>query len=167
VIAAPAAARIARAEVARMASGDDPLFAPWRDAAIGDPVLVHDLLRQPSYWVVPVRVRDRVAGFVRVLLSGRVSATGTLYTDPARIASCPATVTGIEKEEAARRATERIHAASGEVAQEPVYVHDGAPGREAWLIEVVRENRPQRWVFVTPAFVYERPAGQTRDPQRE
>jgi len=47
----------------------------------------------------------------------------------------------------------------GEAAADPVFIHDGPVGKEAWLIEVMRDRVPIRWIFVTPAFIYERPAG--------
>jgi hypothetical protein len=32
-----------------------------------------------------------------------------------------------------------------------MYVHDGPPGREAWVIEVSRQGRATRWIFVRRA----------------
>jgi hypothetical protein len=68
-------------------------------------------------------------------------------------------VTRIDAGAAAAQAAGRVHGARGETAAAPVYVHDGPPGREAWLVEVSRGGRPTRWIFVTPGAVYERPAG--------
>jgi hypothetical protein len=145
----------------------DPLFAPWSDAFLGEPVLVRDLAKNPSYWIVPVMVQEKVIGFVRVLRTGQVGAVGAFYTDPSQIMSCPTVVTGIDAEEARQRAEEKIHSEKGEKASDPVLVHDGPPGREAWLVEVYKNGRPFRWIFVTPAFVYERPAGQQLDETLE
>ena len=167
MIAAKEATRIARLEANDIAQSGDSLFALWCNASIGEPVLVHDLQRRPLYWLVPVQLGDRVGGFVRVLSSGRVSATGALYADPTCLGTLPPTVTGIEKHEAARRAADRVRTDRGETAREPLFVSDGAPGREAWLVEVVEQDMPRRWIFVTPRFVYERPAGEVRDPARE
>ena len=145
----------------------DPLLAPWRAASLGQPVLVLDVWRRPSYWLVPVLLEGRAAGFVRVLEDGRVGAVGALYRDPTRLADSPAVVTGIDAPTAARRAVAHVWPEQGETAADPVFVHDGPPGREAWLIEVSRGGQAVRWVFVTPAFVYDRPAGQPRDEARE
>jgi len=60
-----------------------------------------------------------------------------------------------------------VRVESGDSALEPVYVHDGPYGREAWLVEVLRNGRPNRWIFVTPAFIYERTCGEMRDTTRE
>ncbi len=142
----------------------DPQFAAFVSASIGEPVLVHDLSGRPSYWLAPVRLQERVIGFVRVLLDGRVVAVGSLCRDPARLLQdCPEVVTGITEDEAARRAGAHRDAAAGEVARPPVNVHDGPPGREAWLVAVRVPNGPGRWIFVTRYGTYERPAGARRD----
>jgi hypothetical protein len=154
-------------ELRRIPLRGDPLFDPWLTASLGRPVLVRDLTRQPSYWVVPVVFGSRACGFIRVLGSGQISAFGAFYRDPGQLDGCPSTVTGIEADEAARRARARIGPEQGEVASDPVYVHDGPAGREAWLVEMLRGGIPSRWIFVTPAFTYERPAGQLRDQGRE
>ena len=145
----------------------DPLFTPWSDASVGDPVLVRDVFKNPSYWIVPVLIHERVAGFIRVLGTGKVAALGTFYQDPSEIRTCPTTVTGINSSEAKHKAMERIHPEKGETALDPLFVHDGPPGREAWLIEVTKEGKPSRWIFVTPAFIYERLAGELLDETLE
>ncbi|MDY7019160.1 MAG: hypothetical protein SU899_03700 [Chloroflexota bacterium] len=104
---------------------------------------------------------------MRVLETGRVAAIGAFYQDPRQIKFCPITVTGIAAEEAICRAEERIHPEQGEVASDPVFIHDGPQGREAWLIEVMKEGRSHRWIFVTQAFVYERLAGEQLDESLE
>ena len=141
----------------------DPLFAPWRSASLGEPVLVSDLWKQPTYWLVPVELGGRAIGYVRVLGTGRVGAMGVYYRNPAQLETAPATVTGIDSVEAARQAAIRIDPTRGETARPPIYVHDGPPGREAWLVEVVQDRRPVRWLFITQGGVYERPAGSTLD----
>jgi hypothetical protein len=145
----------------------DPMYDPWRDTSVGEPVLVKDVYTNPSYWIVPVLIQEKVAGFVRVLGTGRVAAIGTFYKDPKQIETCPDTVTSIYAGEATRRAEERIHTEQGEVPLDPVFVHDGPPGREAWLIEVLKDGKPSRWIFVTPAFIYERVAGELIDETLE
>ena len=46
-----------------------------------------------------------------------------------------------------------------ESVAEPVFVHDGPIGREAWLVVISSKTRPHRWVFVTKGGHYERAAG--------
>ena len=48
----------AGAEIRRLEITDDPLFVPWVEHSLGEPVLVRDLSRQPSYWLVPVVIAN-------------------------------------------------------------------------------------------------------------
>jgi hypothetical protein len=132
--------------------GRDPLFAPWAAAQVGEPVLVRTVSGQPSYWTVPVELEGRAIGFVRVSLDGRALAAGARYRDPNRTATAPALVTGVSAEDARRSAL--ANESDGSTAGEPVYVHDGPPGREAWLVEVHPPGQAVRRVFVTAAGTY-------------
>lgn len=167
MITADQALEAAREEMSRVERWRDPMFAGWAEASLGEPVLVRDVFKTPSYWLVPVVIRARAGGFIRVLGTGMVAATGVFYADSRGIDACPATVTGIDRDQARSRAEEKVDRAGGETAAEPVYVHDGPAGREAWLVEVLKDDTPIRWVFVTPAFVYERAAGQLLDETLE
>jgi hypothetical protein len=135
----------------------DPGFASFAAASLGEPQLVHDLARRPSYWVVPVEHVGRVIGFIRITATGGVAAVGSFCRDPSSLADCPLTITHISARQARQRAAARINAAAGEVAEFPIYVHDGPPGREAWLVETNTPGRPRRRIFVTAAEAYERP----------
>ncbi len=161
------ALRLAKEELQKSGILQERLFAPWAQASLGEPVLVRTVFGVPSYWTVPVQLMERTVGFIRVLGAGKVAALGVFYRDPEQIYACPFIVTGIDAAESIQKAADRIHIESGEHASEPMYVHDGPPGREAWRIEVYREGRPVRWVFVTPAFVYERAAGELVDENLE
>ncbi len=46
-------------------------------ASLGQPVLVEDVFKAPSYWIVPLLIQNRVAGFMRILGTGKVTASGT------------------------------------------------------------------------------------------
>jgi hypothetical protein len=146
---------------------EDPLFAPWLGASIGEPMLVRNVSGAASYWLVPVVLGGRVVGFARVLPSGVVAAFGAFYRRVSEIAHCPLVVTRIDADEAARLAATRIDAARDEEAAAPVYVHDGPPGREAWMVGVLRHGQFVRHVFVTPGSVYERPLADRFDSDRE
>jgi hypothetical protein len=161
------AGRLAREELENSGILSEPLYAPWAKASLGKPVIVRTVFGEPSYYTVPVLLIERAVGFIRVLGTGRVAAIGAYYQNPAQIHTCPLTVTGIDAAESVRRASDRIHVENGESASEPIYVHDGPPGREAWRIEVYREGKPARWIFVTAAFVYERAAGELREDNIE
>ena len=136
--------------------GRDPLFAPWADASVGDPVLVRTLDGRPSYWLVPVERDGRAIGFVRISLAGEVAAAGVRYRDPRRLQAAPTLVTGIDASEAAARAEAAV--AGGASVGEAVYVHDGPPGREAWMVRLLDASGAPRVVFVTPGGTYERAA---------
>lgn len=161
------AREIAEAEIRSSGIQSDPLFSPLTEACIGQPALVRDVFNNPSYWTVPVMIKDKVAAFARVLPDGRVAALGVLYRDPKHIEECPTTIYGMDADQALRLAAEKLHPQEGETASKPVFVHDGPHGREAWLIEVVKKGVASRWIFVTPAFAYERQAGELLDEAME
>lgn len=149
-LSSDAAADLARRELAAQSTPGDPVAGSWADAECGDPVLVHDLRKAPSYWLVPVISQREVAGAIRVMGTGVVAAVER-FRKPVPI------VTGLDAAQARQRAAEQI--GSEEVLGEPRFVHDGPPGREAWLVEVLKEDRPVRWIFLNASGAYERPAG--------
>ncbi len=143
----------------------DPDLAWFRNASLGEPVMVRTVSGEPSYWLVPVQRGVQTGGFVRVMSNGTVGAIGQLGGGPDRSGSGRTTVTGIDAAEAARRAGELL--AEGERASEPMFVHDGPPGREAWLITTFVAGSAARWIFLTPGFHYERRAFESLDTQLE
>ena len=84
-------------------------------------------------------------------------AAGAFYRDPQQLSGCPSVVTGITAQEAARLAATAAGASEDEV-DAPSYVHDGPPGREAWLVRV-RSGGQHRDLLVTAAGAVDRPAG--------
>ena len=140
----------------------DPLFTAWAQATIGNPCLVRTVEGQPSYWSVPVESENRTIGFVRVTQDGKAVAAGALYRDPGKLETAPRTVTGITPEEALQLVGDIV--GSTDVVGRPTYVHDGPPGREAWMIPVQEPDGTRRILFVTSSGWYERPAGQANGP---
>lgn len=149
-LSSDAAADLARRELKAQSTPGDPVAADWGGAECGDPVLVRDLREAPSYWLVPVISQGRVAGAIRVMGTGVVAAVER-FRNPVPI------VTALDAAQARQHATERI--GPEEVLGEPRFVHDGPPGREVWLVEVLKEDRPVRWIFLNQSGAYERPAG--------
>lgn len=141
----------------------DPLFAPWARATIGEPVLVRTTAGRPSYWVVPVELSDRAIGFVRVGMDAKAVAAGVLYRDPSTLRGAPDVVTGIGSEAAVAQAREVT--GDGSVEDEPMYVHDGPPGREAWMVPVRDGSGARRAIFVTAGGWYERSDADPADRQ--
>jgi hypothetical protein len=137
----------------------DGILRPWADVKVDEPVLVYDVAGPPSYWLVPLESGGRVIGFARVDLSGETVAIGVFCRTPAEIDRCPDVVTGITADEASRRAAVSGQLTRDETTAPPRFVHDGPPGREAWLVETWRGGHPHRWLFVSRGGVYERPAG--------
>ena len=131
----------------------DPLFAPWSTATIGEPVLVRSIDGRPAYWLVPVERDARAIGHVRVTLEGAAVAAGVSYRQPGRAHEAPALVTGID---AAAALAQARAAVTGTTLAEPMYVHDGPPGREAWLVRIRDRGGVVRGIFVTPGGTYER-----------
>ncbi len=134
-------------------------FSQWNSVVIGEPVLVRDLQGNPGYWLVPIKPSGQLKGFARITGTGEVAAIGAL--------NGASMVTGLSGKEALERVVSTVPIEEGETLQEPVFVYDGSPGREAWLIQTKKEGEPQRWIFVTPAFIYERKAGQLPDMSKE
>jgi hypothetical protein len=132
----------------------DPLFSPWAQATIGEPLLVRTVEGHASYWVVPVEFESRTIGFVRVTRDGKAVAAGALYRDPTKLETAPPTVTGITSEEAVARIV--VAVGSEDVVGDPMYVHDGPPGREAWMIPVRKHDGTTSKLFVTASGWYER-----------
>jgi hypothetical protein len=154
-------------ELARLQMEDDPLFAPWDRTKLGRPTMVQTVFGEKSYWLVPVELGNKTIGFIRIMGDGKVAAVGTFYQEPTRLDNCPSVVTGITAAEASEKARSLISSERGESGHVPIFVHDGPPGREAWLIEVTVTGKPSRWIFVTPGFTYERPAGVLHDDTLE
>ena len=148
----------ARRELATQRDANDPVIGLWHHPECGQPLQVEDLQKAPSYWLVPVISEGQVAGAVRVMETGSVAAIER-FQRPLPV------VTGIDAAQARQVAAERI--APSEALGEARFVHDGPPGREAWLIEVLNNNRPVRWIFLNASGAFERPAGTFRSSEKE
>ena len=157
-LSSEAAADLARRELAAQDTPGDPVTGNWSSAECGKPVLVRDLEKEASYWLVPVISQGQVAGAIRVMGDGVVAAIER-FRKPGQV------VTGIDAAEARERAAKRI--GPDEVLGEPLFVHDGPPGREAWLVEVLNENRVVRWIFLSASGAFERPAGVFLSSEKE
>jgi len=155
------ASQVAKKEIQDVLKEKDSIFSLWGNPFLGQAVLVRDTFKNPSYWLVPVIVHERVVGFVRVMGSGSVDAIGTSCRDVEDIQSCPTIVTGITKEAATLFAQKECHLEKNETLRDPIFVYDGSIGREAWLVEVEQDKNVVRWIFVTAGGVYERPAGES------
>lgn len=155
------ASQIAKKEIKSILAEQDPMFALWNNYSLGQAVLVRDILKKPSYWLVPIVVHERSVGFIRIMGSGSVDAIGTSCRDVEDIQSCPMVVTGITKQAALHSVKKECQFKKVETLAEPIFVYDGSIGREAWLIEVLQNKKVIRWIFVTIGGVYERRVGKS------
>lgn len=108
---------------------------------------------EPSYWLVPGLRGERVVAVARIFPDARVATVGELREPPVDVAQA---VTGLSGEQARQVASDLR--AGNVVVSEPVLVHDGPVGREAWLCTVTRADGRERWVFATGGGTYERDA---------
>ena len=134
----------------------DPMLFLWRQASVGEPTLVRTVTKQPSYWIVPVTRRGKVIGFINVELSGVVSAFGYFYRHPQNLEDCPSVVTWFSAAEAKRRARSVLKKYKEVSVSPPVFVHDGAKSKRAWMITVDKRGKLLTRIFITPKLVYER-----------
>ncbi len=155
------ASQIAKKEIQSVLKEKDPMFVLWKNDSLGQAILVRDVLKKPSYWLVPVVVHKRSVGFIRIMGSGSVDAIGTSCRDAEDIQSCPTVVTGITKQAALHLVQKECQLKKVETLSEPIFIYDGSIGREAWLVEILQNKKVIRWIFVTIGGVYERPAGES------
>ena len=71
------AIEIAKTKMKQTKAKRNIAYASWSNASLGQPVLVEDAFKAPSYWIVPLLIQERVAGFVRILGTGKVTAIGS------------------------------------------------------------------------------------------
>ena len=71
------ALEIAKTKMKQTEAKRNIVYASWSDASLGQPVLVEDAFKAPSYWIVPLLIQEQVAGFVRILGTGKITAIGT------------------------------------------------------------------------------------------
>ena len=107
-----------------------------------------------DYWLVPGLRGGDVVAVARVLPDGRVATVGALRQPAADAAQA---VTGLGAGEA-RALAARLRDDHPAV-DEPVLVHDGPVGREAWLYAATTADGGSRWIFATGGGTYEREAG--------
>jgi hypothetical protein len=143
---------------------DSLMISPWREAALGDPVLVRTVESRPSFWIIPVERPGQVLGHINIGPDGRVMGYAYLYQNPANLSVCPPLATRISAEEARELANDLLKNYRGARFSTPVFVHDGPHSRLAWMIEVRVEDELVSRVFVTPGYAYERRIGEEPPP---
>ena len=153
------AEKIAESKLGEYIPGD-PIFALWRQSVLGDPILVRTVDEEPSYWSVPVIFKDKVIGFIDVEGDGTISrygCSGHCYAD--NLSRCPTRLTLITAEEAAELAEEITARYPDAEVSEPIFVHDGAKSKIAWMLKIEKNGEIISRVFVSGRSVYERKEG--------
>jgi hypothetical protein len=143
---------------------DSSMISPWREAVLGDPILVRTVELTDSFWIVPVERPGQALGYINIGPDGQVMGYAYLYQNPADLSVCPPLATRISDEEALELADDLLKTYSGARFLDPVFVHDGLHSRLAWMIEVREEDELVSRVFVTPGYAYERRIGDKSPP---
>lgn len=124
----------------------------------GEPELVHALEPAPDaasgYWLVPGLSDGAIVAVARVLRDGRVATVASL---PAPAQDCAEAVTGLSARQMAAMADAVARTHGGRAQQNPILVHDGPVGREAWLLPVESSAGATLLVFATAGGTYVRP----------
>lgn len=155
------AKNIAKYEFDKIVQENDPMIEPWKQSILGEPVMVKTLEEKPSYWTVPVILKDKVIGFIDVGRDKTVSRYGQFYETPDNLSSCPYVITFTTPEEAKELTKEIISKYSDAKISEPIFVHDGAESKTAWMLKVEKGDKITNRIFVSGRYVYERKEGES------
>ena len=147
-----------------MQHDDSSMIGPWREAVLGDPVLVRTVELEASFWIVPVERPGQALGHIDIGPGGDIWGYAYFYSNPADLSVCPPLATRISAEEAREVAADILKTYAGGEFSPPVFVHDGPHNRLAWMIEVREEDELTSRVFVTPGYAYERRLGDEPPP---
>ena len=139
----------------------DPMFDPWtwKQSVYGDPILVRTVDEEPSYWRVPVNFKDKVLGYIDVNgSSGTIWRYGEFYESPDNLSLCPSVPTLITAAEAAELAEEITARYPDAEVSDPIFVHDGAKSKIAWMLKIEKNGEIISRVFLSGRYPYERRA---------
>jgi hypothetical protein len=125
-----------------------------------EPILVRALEGQPSYWLVPIAADDRLAGFLRLSLGGKLLAYGR-FGQAQRLGDCPPL--SHVSEDMADQEIHKAFAGGHEEISRPQLVHDGPVDRIAWLSRGRSADGTNRLLFWTFGISYSRREGD--DPE--
>ncbi len=127
------------------------------DASKERPMLVKNLDDDPSYWLVPVALEDRLVGFLRLGLKGSLLAFGR-YGQARQLREFPPL--SYLSEATAEREIRRAFVDSCEEIGRPQLVHDGPVERIAWLSRGESPDGARMLLFWTFGTSYSRSEGE-------
>ena len=139
----------------------NPMFDPWtwKQSVYGDPILVQTVDEKPSYWRVPVNFKEKVLGYIDVNgSSGTIYRYGEFYESPDNLSRCPSVPTLITAAEAAELAEAITARYPDAEVSDPIFVHDGAKSKIAWMLKIEKNGEIISRVFVAGRYPYERRA---------
>lgn len=110
-----------------------------------------------AYFLVPDQRDNGVVAVARVLSDGRVAG---IVRPAVSAPDCAAVVTGLAAVQVRALARDIAGQHDGALVGEPLLVHDGPIGREAWLLVVAVAGGARRWVFATAGGTYARTPGE-------
>lgn len=118
-------------------------------------VIVSDLAGRPSYWLVPIASDDRLVGFLRLSLDGRLHAWGRFGQGKALETFPPL---GVLSRDDAERAIRKAFATQYAKISMPELVHDGPVDRIAWRSLGLAADGTKAFLFWSFGETYTRPA---------
>jgi hypothetical protein len=130
---------------------------------VGRPERVYSPEGRPAYWLVPGLHQGQIQAVSRILPDGRVATIGLLK---APVADCAAAVTGLSATRVVGVSRDLTAQYPADDISQPMLVHDGPVGREAWLYTVTSAPGTELWIFATAGGTYSRPAGKPLSSDR-
>lgn len=101
-----------------------------RCCKLGRSILISDIEENPSYWLVPAACNQRLVGFIRLGLEGKLMAYGRFGQGP-QLSDLPL-LSFLSEEVAGREIRRSFGSDYGELTP-PKLVHDGPVDRITWL----------------------------------
>ncbi len=148
--------KIAKSKFNEIIQENNSMVVLWKQSILGDPILVKTLEESPSYWSVPVIYKEKVIGFIDIEGDRTISKYGFFYENPDNLSNCPSILTITTSEEALNLAKNITDNYPGAKISDPVFIHDGAKSKTAWMLKLEMNDKIITRVFVAGNYVYER-----------
>jgi len=140
---------------------NDPVFQPWNQSAIGEPILLRTVEEEPAYWIVPLIFKEKVIGAIYVDGNKSFPRYGVFGGTPDNMSEFPSVITFSTPEEAFELAKNITAQYPEAKVSAPVFVYDGESFMTAWMLKVEKEGKIISRVFVAGGgLVYERKEGE-------
>lgn len=140
---------------------NDPVFQPWNQSMIGEPILLRTVEEEPAYWIVPVIFKEKVIGDIYVDGNKSIPRYGVFGGTPDNMSEFPSLLTFTTPEEAFELAKNITAQYPNAKVSAPVFVYDEYPFATAWMFKVEKEGMIISRVFVEGELVYEKKPGES------